>query len=96
MNLTTYDTKLKRRDNLIIIAEIMNIAKNGTSKTNIMLKAKLSFTQLNEYLQQLSKLRLLEKHVCDKREIYKSTRKGLEFMEKQYQILDWLYETNHT
>jgi predicted transcriptional regulator len=41
----------KRRDKLYIIAEILEIAKEGTLKTQIMYRANLSFTQLNDYLK---------------------------------------------
>ena len=40
----------KRRDRLYIIAEILEIAREGTLKTQVMYRANLSFTQLNDYL----------------------------------------------
>ena len=80
----------KRRDKLVIIAEIIDIAKTGCTKTHIMFQANLSFTQVNQYLSILEQTGLLEKTTCDKREVYKSTEKGLEFLEKQCQILNIL------
>ena len=50
----------KRRDKLYIIAEILEIAKEGILKTQIMYRANLSFTQLNEYLKFMLKINLLE------------------------------------
>jgi len=92
MTLTLIENYPKRRDKLVIMAEIVDIAKKGTSKTRIMFKANLSFSQLNQYLSLLSHTSLLEKSACDGRVIYKSTQKGLEFMEKQQQIMDLLNE----
>ena len=50
----------KRRDRLYIISEILNIAKGGSLKTQIMYGANLSFAQLNEYLNFLIKVEFLE------------------------------------
>ena len=80
----------KRRDKLVIIAEIIDIAKKGSTKTHIMFQANLSFTQLNQYISTLTQTGLLEKTMCDNKEIYRATQKGLEFMEKQCQIINLL------
>jgi predicted transcriptional regulator len=50
----------KRRDKLSIISEILEIAKEGTLKTQIMYKANLSFAQLNDYLKFMVKTSLLQ------------------------------------
>ena len=77
------------------MAEIVSLAKKGTSKTHIMFRANLSFTQLNQYISLLSETQLLEKLSLDGKEIYKATRKGLEFMEKQGQVIDFLNAGRH-
>ncbi|MGA3291434.1 MAG: winged helix-turn-helix domain-containing protein [Candidatus Bathyarchaeia archaeon] len=92
MTLTLIENSPKRRDKLIIMAEIVSIAKKGTSKTQIMFKANLSFSQLNQYLLLLSQTSLLDKSACNGKAIYRATQKGLEFMEKQQQIMDLLNE----
>jgi predicted transcriptional regulator len=84
------ETSPKRRDKLIIMAEIIDIAKKGTSKTNIMFKANLSFAQLNQYLSHLSNMGMLKKSSNNDKVIFQSTPKGLEFMERQQQVLDLL------
>ena len=86
------ETASKRRDKLYIIAEIMDITKYGTLKTQIMYKANLSFAQLNEYIKLLTRIRLLEKHAKDGKEIYKATEKGLDFLERHREIMDLLNE----
>ena len=79
--------KPKRRDKLVIMTEIISIATKGTSKTQIMYKANLSFSQLKRYLALLSGHNLLAKSAQDGKEIYKATPKGVEFMERQQQII---------
>jgi predicted transcriptional regulator len=80
----------KRRDRLYIIAEILEIAKDGTLKTQVMYKANLSFTQLNEYLKFMLKIRLLEKILENDKERYKATEKGLNFLQRYNEITDLL------
>jgi predicted transcriptional regulator len=82
----------RRRDKLIIMTEIIGIAIKGTSKTQIMYKANLSFSQLKRYLALLSRHSLLKKSAYNGREIYKATPKGVEFMERQQQVIDLINE----
>jgi predicted transcriptional regulator len=95
VTITQFENKPKRREKLVIMTEIINIAKQGASKTRIMFKASLSFNQLNQYLSFLSRSGLLEKFTDNEREIYKATPKGQEFMERQQQVLDLLNEDAH-
>ena len=88
MTVTLLENSQKRRDKLVIMAEIIGIAKNGTSKTHIMFKGNLSFSQLNQYLDLLSQTGLLEKSLINGKELYRSSEKGLEFMQKQCQIIN--------
>ncbi len=80
----------KRRDNLCIIAEILEIAKEGTLKTQIMYKANLSFAQLNEYLKFMLKIRLIEKVVNSGKDVYVATEKGLDFLVRQCELNEML------
>ena len=95
MNSWLIDTSSKRRDKLYIIAEIMEIAKGGTLKTQIMYKANLSFAQLNEYVKLLIKINLLRKEVDSGRDVYRSTEKGLDFLQRHREIMDLLSETTN-
>ena len=90
MNQAT-ETTPKRRDKLVIMAEIMHISRNGALKTQIMYKANLSFAQLTEYLKLLSRTSLLEKSAQNGKEIYKATLKGIDFLERQREIMGLLY-----
>jgi predicted transcriptional regulator len=86
------ETSSKRRDKINIIAEITDIAKNGALKTQIMYKANLSFAQLTEYLVLLKKINILEKSNQSGKEVYTATQKGLEFLQKQQEIMQLLNE----
>ena len=95
MTIVLNENTPKRRDKLIIIAEIIDIASKGTSKTHIMFKANLSFSQLNQYLELLIQTGLLERSRCSGKEIYRATKKGKEFMEKQCQVVSFLNVDSH-
>jgi predicted transcriptional regulator len=79
--------KLKKgRDKLFIISSILNIARDGTMKTQIMYQANLSFTQLNDYLRFMLRIDLLQKVSIGRKETYKSTSKGLDFLQRYNEI----------
>jgi len=80
----------KRRDKLFIIAEILEIAKEGSLKTQIMYRANLSFTQLNEYLNFMLRISLLEKILENDRETYTATDKGVDFLQRYREITELL------
>ena len=84
----------KRRDKLYIIAEILEIAREGVLKTQIMYRANLSFTQLNDYLKFMLKINLLDRIVENDKEFYKATPKGLEFLQRYHEITELLKSDN--
>ena len=84
------ESSTKRRDKLCIIAEIIEIAKGGTLKTQIMYRANLSFAQLNEYLKFMLKIKLIQKLVEHGKEVYVSTEKGLDFLQRQCELTELL------
>jgi predicted transcriptional regulator len=84
----------KRRDRLTIMAQILNIAREGTLKTQIMYRANLSFAQLNEYLSFLQEIRLLKVNSEDGRTTYKTTSKGIKYLENFSKIKDLLRKTH--
>jgi len=53
--------------------EILEIAKNGAKKTEIMYKANLSFSQVKRYLNALKKAGL----ITEKSRIWQTSEKGL-------------------
>jgi len=75
----------KRRDRHDIVAEILKTAVNGRIKTHIMYRAKLSYSQVNEYLPMLVNKGFLENHKAARGRqttaVYRTTTLGLQFIE---------------
>jgi predicted transcriptional regulator len=94
MSLWGSNSSSKRRDKLYIIAEILEIAKDGVLKTQIMYKANLSFTQLNEYIRLMLKNELLNMVTSDNKEVYKASAKGLNFLQRYHEIKELLKTEN--
>jgi len=67
----------KRRGRHDIIMKILKIAKDGEKKTNIMYKARLSFSQLEQYLGALEKAGF----ITETSGIWNTTEKGLHVIE---------------
>ena len=84
------DNNRKRRDRLYIIAEILNITKDGSLKTQIMYRANLSFAQLNEYLSFLTKIDLLAAKNENGKKVYGTTVKGKKYLEKYEDLANLL------
>jgi len=82
----------KRRGKLGIIAEILDITKEGALKTQIMYRANLSFAQLNEYIKFMLKIQLLNKFVNNGKEVYATTPKGTEFLQQYLELAGLLGE----
>ena len=74
----------KRRDRHDIVVEILKTAMDGKIKTHIMYKAKLSYDQLNKYLELLNRKGLLENYTIRRRNndlrMYRTTQKGLQLI----------------
>lgn len=80
----------KRRDKLFIMAEILEIAREGTLKTQIMYRANLSFTQLNDYLGFMLKNNLLALIIRNDKDVYVVTEKGMDFLQRYREITELL------
>jgi len=93
-SVTKVENENKRRDRLFIIAEILNITKEGSLKTQIMYRANLSFAQLNEYLNFLTKIQLIEIKKENNKNVYRTTVKGQRYLEKYKDISELLGNDN--
>jgi predicted transcriptional regulator len=78
------------RDRLYIVAEILEIAREGTLKTQIMYRANLSFTQLNDYLRYMLGINLLYKICENEKERYQTTDKGMHFLQCYRELMELL------
>jgi len=67
----------RRRARHDIIMKILKIAKGGTKKTNIMFRARLSFSQLEKYLDALKAAGF----IADESGLWRTTEKGLHAIE---------------
>jgi len=76
---------MKYRSRTEIVSMILEIASQGTSKTKIMYKAYLSYSQLNRYLSFLIEDKLIEYKLG--LELYTLTEKG-ERLLHMYKDLD--------
>ena len=74
----------------------MEIAKEGTLKTQIMYKANLSFAQLNDYLKFMLKNRLLSKFVAKGKNVYEATEKGMDFLQRHCELTELLKENENS
>ena len=90
-----WDNPRKRRDRLYILAEILDIAKDGCLKTQIMYRANLSFTQLNEYLDLLVTMKLVGMLEAKDKTTYKTTSKGFQYLQNYKEIIELLKNNNN-
>ncbi|TLY09140.1 MAG: hypothetical protein E6K88_05960 [Thaumarchaeota archaeon] len=75
---------MKYRSRTDIVATILDAAKDGSTRTKIMYKAYLSYTQLKEYLSILVENGLMEYEEGQLK--YKTTEKGLRYMRSYNEI----------
>lgn len=90
--MNSWNEASRRRDKLSIIAEILEIAKSETLKTQIMYKANLSFAQLNDYLKFMLKANLLKKFRAKGKDVYIASEKGLDFLQRHSELTELLKE----
>jgi len=72
------------------MAEILETAIDGALKTQLMYRANLSFAQLNEYMSLLLSLKLLECEENTEKTVYKTTPKGMRYLQSCKEIKDLL------
>jgi len=74
------------RDRVAIVAEILEMAREGVLKTNIMYRAGLNSIMLNKYLGLMMSAKLLDKVLLNGRVVFKVTKRGMEFLYHCYEI----------
>ena len=85
-----FEDPRRRRDRLYIMAQILEVTIDGVLKTQVMYKANLSFAQLNEYLKLLLDLKLIEAYDSNAKRLYKTTQKGLRYLQSYRDIRELL------
>lgn len=69
---------MKYRSRTEILAQVLEAASGGATKTKIMYRAFLSYLQLKEYLQSLVENGLIEYSKTE--QVYRTTSKGHKFL----------------
>ena len=85
----------KRRSYVEIIMDILTIAQNGARITHIVYGANLNFQRAMKYLEVLRKKGFIEASKDPKnpkRIIYKTTKRGLEFLTSCNKVQNMLQE----
>jgi predicted transcriptional regulator len=85
---------MKYRSRTEIMSRILEAANGGATKTKIMYKAFLSFIQLREFLTVLTQNDLLS--YDEATETFKTTEKGLRFLDAYKQLGDMMNAEKHT
>ena len=78
--------KRQYRGRLEITANILEIAKAGSRKTNIMYQGNLSFDLTQKYLKQLEDLQLIDVKTSNSDKVYTVTAKGEQFLADFYEL----------
>jgi predicted transcriptional regulator len=73
-----------------IIANILDISRGPVLKTQIMYKANLSFTQLQEYLIFLLTTNMIAQTRIEEKEMYRITPEGTNFLRKHSELIHLL------
>ena len=82
---------MKNRSRTEIAATILESANGGATKTKIMYKSFLSYSQLKEYLSVFIENNLIEG--LEGTQTYKTTEKGLNFLKMHNEIGELLQTT---
>jgi len=77
----------KRRSEIQIIGEILDLSKNGAKKTEILYQSNMNFSQLQNYLSHLLEKDILEESFITndngiKSKIYVTTEKGSDLLDE--------------
>lgn len=75
---------VKYRSRADIVADMLEVAKDGAIKTRIMYRALLSFPQLKEYLELLTENGLMEYREDDRR--YYTTEMGRHYLKMYAEV----------
>jgi len=68
----------------------LEVAIDGALKTQLMYRANLSFAQLNEYMKLLLDIKLLETVESTQKTTYRTTSKGMRYLQSYKEIHDLL------
>ncbi|MEM3769920.1 MAG: winged helix-turn-helix domain-containing protein [Candidatus Bathyarchaeia archaeon] len=93
-NETTFGKRY--RSSFETIALILEAACRGASRFTIAKRLSTNYAQLSRYLTYLVKLGFINTEVSEKRFLYKTSKKGLEFLRLYHVILKMLLDAGET
>jgi predicted transcriptional regulator len=75
--------RFKNRSRIEIVANMLDITRNGALKTHLMYRANLSYMVVTQYLGFLEASGLIEEVIAEDepKRFYKTTAKGFQYME---------------
>jgi predicted transcriptional regulator len=74
-----------RRNDLDICADILQVAKTGAKKTQIVYQANLNFKIVKRYLNRLISTGMLS--TVEERRLYTTTNRGMRFLEQYNELV---------
>lgn len=80
----------RERDRIAIVAEILEMARDGVLKTNIMWRARLNHPMLNGYLGLMMNTKLLDEELLKNKVVFKTTNRGMKFLYHCHKIMELL------
>jgi predicted transcriptional regulator len=85
----------RRRSELQIMEEILDLTHNGAKKTEILYQSNTNFAQLEQYLdlliqKQLLKVTQVKNHSGSSSRLYVTTKKGSEFTKDINRVYSYL------
>jgi predicted transcriptional regulator len=87
----------KYRSHFEIVALILDAAKNEfAGRYSLMKQAGLNYTQLKKYLEPLSEIGLISKHINEGKIVYRASEKGLAILRQYCLLLEMLMEAHST
>jgi predicted transcriptional regulator len=80
----------RSRDRIGIVVEILEMARDGMLKTNIMCGAGISYFMLKGYLGLMMDARLLDRVLLKNKIVFKTTYRGIKLLYHCYEIMELL------
>jgi predicted transcriptional regulator len=73
-----------KRTQIEIVAEILDLCKQPTAKTQVMYKTNMAYAKVLKLLEHLQELQMLKSDKNSKK--YETTEKGREYVKKYYEL----------
>lgn len=80
----------RERDRVAIVAEILEMSRDGELKSNIMWKAGLSYLMLSGYLKLMTTSGLLDESEMNNKTVFRTSERGLRFIHYCNEITELL------